>query len=92
MPPASKPSTPKRQVELGDRLRLRRESLDLTQEGMANKADVERSYYAQLEVGRRNPSLDTLCRLALALNCDVGDLVSGLEKKAGPPRRPRRSR
>lgn len=64
----------------------------MTQEGLANAADIERSYFAQLELGRRNPSLDTLSRLATALGCDLGDLVKGLQAMEGPQRRPRRSR
>jgi transcriptional regulator with XRE-family HTH domain len=72
-----------RQVELGDRIRECRHRSGLSQESLALKADINRTYIASLEAGRRNPSLDLMCRLALALKIDVGDLVKGLQAKEG---------
>lgn len=42
--------------------------------GLGLKAGVNRSYYASLETGRRNASLETICRLAIVLECDAADL------------------
>ena len=72
-----------RQIELGDRVRAERARLNWSQDKLAEKADLHRTYIASLETGRRNPSLDVLCRLAATLGVDVGDLLAGLEKKKG---------
>ena len=53
------------------------------QEALALESGVNRSYMASLENGRRNPSLETMCRLATALRCGVSDLVKGLEALDG---------
>lgn len=80
-----------RQRTLGDRVRERRGALSLSQEGLALRAELDRTYVAQVESGRRNVSLDTLCLLATALGVDVGTLVSGLQDLPGGPRVRRRS-
>jgi len=72
-----------RQIEFGDRVRARRDALALSQEGLALKAGINRTYIASLEAGQRNPSLDLMSRLAIALRIDLGELVSGLQKKKG---------
>ena len=58
----------------GDRVR-RGHDVGLSQEALALRAGVNRSYYVSLEAGRRNPSLETICRIAVALECDAADLV-----------------
>lgn len=72
-----------RQRELGRRIRERRESLGLSQETLALNSDINRTYIGSLEGGHRNPSLETLARLSLALGMDLGDLVGGLERLPG---------
>jgi transcriptional regulator with XRE-family HTH domain len=72
-----------RQVEFGDRVRSYRLKTGLSQEGLAYEAGINRTYIASLEAGQRNPSLDLMARLAVALRVDLGDLVRGLQKKRG---------
>jgi transcriptional regulator with XRE-family HTH domain len=72
-----------RQVEFGDRIRTRRQRLELSQESLAHLAGINRTYVASLETGQRNPSLDLMARLALALKIDLGELVAGLQKRKG---------
>jgi transcriptional regulator with XRE-family HTH domain len=55
-------------------LRLRRQ---LTQESLAERAGMNRSYLSGIERGCHNVPLDTLCRLAWALGLDVRDLLTG---------------
>jgi transcriptional regulator with XRE-family HTH domain len=74
------------QREFGDRLRARRDELGLTQEGLANLADLQRAYIGQLETGIRSPGLETLAKLAWALDMDLGDLVAGLQDFKGRPK------
>jgi transcriptional regulator with XRE-family HTH domain len=73
----------RRQVEFGDRLRARRQELGWSQEALAFKAGINRTYIASLESGRRNPSLDLIARLAVAMKLDAGELVRGLERFKG---------
>jgi len=72
-----------RQVEFGDRVRTRRQERKLSQEALALKAGINRTYIASLEAGHRNPSLDLMARLAVALRVDLGELVAGLQKRKG---------
>ena len=68
-----------RQRELGLRIRVKRTELALSQEQLAHRAGLHRTYIASLESGERNPGLHTLVKLALALGVDVADLVRGLQ-------------
>jgi len=64
--------------ELGGRIRAQRKLIRLTQEQLALVADVDRSYYGGVERGERNLTFTVLCRLCLALRCDVAALTAGL--------------
>lgn len=64
--------------ELGRRIRAQRKHIGLTQEQLALVADVDRSYYGAVERGERNVTFTVLCRLCLALRCDVAALTAGL--------------
>lgn len=75
-----------RQRLFGDRVRHYRHALGLSQDALALKAQVDRTYVASLESGKRNVSLDLIGVLAAALEIDAGKLVSGIEKVSGKPR------
>ena len=65
----------------GRRLRLlRKQKTSLSQEALAEKAGVHRTYIGHLERGKGSPTLDTIVRVARALNVGAADLVEGLEK------------
>jgi transcriptional regulator with XRE-family HTH domain len=72
-----------RQRALGDRVREFRHGMGLSQEQLAYKAGINRTYIASVETGRRNPSLDLIVRLASALEVDAADLVRGLQDEDG---------
>lgn len=72
-----------RQRLLGERVRERRQKRGLTQEELAHRAGLHRTYMTHVETGRVNPALDTLARLALALECDIADLTHGLQDVPG---------
>jgi len=65
-------------AELGRSIRLQRKRVGLTQEQLALVAGVDRSYYGSVERGERNITVIVLCRLAMALECDVAALTVGL--------------
>lgn len=64
--------------ELGKRVRARRKAVGLTQETLAARAQIDRSYIGGVERGERNVSFTTLCQICEALACDVADLTAGL--------------
>ena len=55
------------------RLRSRK---GLTQEALARKAGVSLGYVARLEIGRHDPKLSTLKRLAKALGVKLAELLT----------------
>jgi len=62
------------QKEFGLTLRRLRKSLGYSQETLAEKADLHRTYVSDIERGQRNVSLQNIERLAQALNLSVADL------------------
>ena len=64
--------------ELGRRIRERRKKVGLSQEELALFADIDRSYVGGIERGDRNVSFSILCKLCLAMHCDVAALTEGL--------------
>ena len=69
--------------ELGSRIRMQRKLIGLTQEQLALIADVDRSYFGAVERGERNITFTVLCRLSIALKCDVAALTIGLPTPVG---------
>jgi len=64
---------------LGQAIRKHRERLDLTQEELAEKAEVHRTYLADIERGTRNPSIESIRRVAYALQIPISDLFKTAE-------------
>lgn len=63
---------------LGARIREKRKSLSWTQELLADKAEIDRSYIGGVERGERNLTFTILCQICDALGCDVAELTRGL--------------
>jgi transcriptional regulator with XRE-family HTH domain len=57
------------------RLKKIRAQRRLSQEQLADKAGVSRQYLSRLEIGRHDPSLSTMVKLAKALKVKMGELV-----------------
>jgi transcriptional regulator with XRE-family HTH domain len=62
-------------ARLGARLREWRRLRRLTQEALAERAGLSYKFIGEIERGRGNPTIDTLARLAEALDIDVTDLL-----------------
>ena len=77
---------PGRAVRIGGRIRELREAKGLTITEVAQRAGMERPNLSRLEHGRHLPSLDTLERLAEALEVPVAALLArrDAEWKAAP--------
>lgn len=56
-----------------DKVRLQRVLKNMSQEDLAKKANVDRSYISQIESGKKIPSLSVLERIADALECSLKD-------------------
>jgi transcriptional regulator with XRE-family HTH domain len=59
---------------LGSRVRQLRSQREWTQEELAERADLDRSYIAGIESGGRNPSARALAKLARGLGINLSDL------------------
>ena len=59
----------------GERLRYLRKLRALTQDDLAAQAGFSRSYYTELETGKRNTSLLNLHKLAECLQVSLSDLL-----------------
>lgn len=55
-------------VQFGRNLRAQRLKCQFTQEQLAEKADLDRTYISGLERGIRNPTITIVAQLAKALN------------------------
>ena len=60
---------------LATRIKALRERRRLSQEALAAKAGVSRGYLARLEIGRHDPTVGTVEKLAKALRVKVADLL-----------------
>jgi transcriptional regulator with XRE-family HTH domain len=59
---------------IGMRVKEYRERRRLTQEALAERAGISRTYLARLETGKHDPTASVLERLAKALKVKVGRL------------------
>lgn len=60
----------------GDRVRELRTAAGLSQEALAELADLHRTYVGSVERGERNISLDNIHALAIALGVRAADLLT----------------
>ncbi|ARF17538.1 helix-turn-helix domain-containing protein [Sporosarcina ureae] len=61
--------------EFGNRLKKLREQRQMTLRYLADLAGLSYSFIASLEKGRYNPSRETICALAAALEADKNELL-----------------
>lgn len=57
-------------------VRSRRLLMGISQEALADSADIDRTYASQIERAIANPSLSVLCNIANALDIQLRDLIS----------------
>ena len=73
----------------GSLITTRRKKLGISQEELASRADLDRTYISGLERGVRNPSLTAIAKVAVGLGIAVEKLVKGLEDGASQKKRAR---
>lgn len=74
-------------TEFGRRLRALRVERGLSQEELAHRAGLDRTYISSCEAGRRNVTLRTICRLAAALETRPATLIEDIVERI--PQEPR---
>ncbi|HEY9773948.1 MAG TPA: helix-turn-helix transcriptional regulator [Planktothrix sp.] len=79
-------------TELGEVVRKRRLALDLSQEELAERAGVHRTYLSDIERGARNITITVLTRLADALEVRVSRLFRLTEERTRAYDAPARGR
>jgi transcriptional regulator with XRE-family HTH domain len=73
-------SKPDVRERFGYAVKLRREELGMTQEDLAEKAGIHRTYLSDVERGTRNLSLVNIERLAEALVMSMSELLEAVER------------
>ena len=58
-------------MNIGEIIVKRRKENNLSQEKLAEIADISQSYISRIEIGKEKPSFELLERIATALNCEL---------------------
>ncbi len=58
-------------------LKARRNALGISQEDLAHRCGVNRTYVAKLELAQNQPTLTVMLKIATGLGAELGDLVDG---------------
>ncbi|HEX3801185.1 MAG TPA: helix-turn-helix transcriptional regulator [Verrucomicrobiae bacterium] len=72
------PSKPHHRRLVGDRIRACRAQAGLTQERLAEKADLHHNFIGEVERGNMEISLTSLLKIARALKMKVRDLIGDI--------------
>ena len=65
--------------QLGSKIRKLRLDKGFSQEQLGLAANIDRSYIAQIENGRRNIAFENTVKIARALEVSLSDLVEGIQ-------------
>ena len=64
--------------QLGERIKELRKKTGLSQEKFALKIDMDRTYFATVELGKRNISLQNIEKIDKGLNITISELFDGI--------------
>ena len=64
---------------IGDTIRRLREKKGLSQEVLSGLAGMNKSHLGRIERGARKANLDTVCKIAAALNLKPHQLIAAIE-------------
>lgn len=67
------------QQAFGDSLRSARSKAELSQEELAHKAELDRSYVGSVERGERNISLENIVKISRALEISLAELFANFD-------------
>ena len=78
---------PKLSPWLGDAIRKRREAAEMSQEELADRAELHRTYISLVERVKRNLTVDALDRIASGLGVPASRLLAAAETARNKGRR-----
>lgn len=64
--------------DLGNRIRVLRQELGLSQEKFALKIEMDRTYFASVEAGKRNIAIVNIKKIADGLGITLSQLFEGI--------------
>ena len=64
----------------GKRIKELRQSLNLSQEALAERADVHRTYVGMIERGEKNITLSNIDKFSKALGVKMSELFDGIDE------------
>ncbi len=67
-------------LKFGTVIRMMRQNKGISQERLADLCGLHRTYISDVELGKRNVSLENVKRIALALDMEVSDIFLEVEK------------
>ncbi len=67
------------QKELGLVFKKHRKDLGISQENFALSIKMDRTYYASVEAGKRNISIQNICKIANGFNVPVSEIFREVE-------------
>ncbi len=59
----------------GKKIKIERIKQDISQEKLAELAQIHRTTLGQIENGKNSPTLDTIAKIALALNLSLSEIL-----------------
>lgn len=66
-------------IAFGRNVARLRNGRGISQDKLAEKADLDRTYVSGIERGIRNPGIKTVVRIATALKVSISELCKGVE-------------
>lgn len=69
------------QIKFGKRIKILRKEMGLSQEKFAFKIGMDRTYYASVESGKRNVSLQNIEKIANGFDISISQLFAEIDKK-----------
>jgi len=86
-----KPSTnPELLVALAATIKARRQELEISQEELAGRCEIDRPYISLIELARKQPTVSVLWRIASGLDWRLSELASHLEDRYSQQERSRK--
>lgn len=68
-------------MRFGRAIRKLRRERNISQEKLADLCTLHRTYISDVELGKRNVSLENISRIACALNVSITELFEEVERK-----------
>lgn len=67
-------------TEIGKRIRRQRILQEMTQEELAERAEISPSFMGHIERGEKKPSLETIIKISEGLNLSIDFIIYGISE------------